>query len=504
MNLRVLSVGSALAALLVLLSLGLFRPDRPGGAQALESTGSQAVRPTSEVPPELTQPVETREPRAALAREESKPNQVRNARTFIDEEDEDPGTGVVVGQILDSDGARFEQGQVLVFRDGQFESPLKALELGGEHMGFQVELVAGQSYRLMADPESLPGDHIPAPAHYRKTAREASRYAMAFVHVERDQEHRQNVRVGLPGILAGRVVDRQGQPIVGSLARLTGLDKHFVGLSSSAITDEEGAFRLEGVFPGEHRLTFTWNQEWTPPMPMDLQILGGGERWLGDVVAGGGSHSIRGRILDQDGKPFPDLPVLCYSDAAVKDGLPSHNMSSALARTKTGKDGVFHLTGLPGIPVQVSLTPGFEPRKVGGIGHPAMWVDNLSVDLGIGQSNHDVGSHQVDESRPFEITGRLIFQPGWLSEKGNARAQLTAYVSRVPGMELPEGIRRTTLRRKPVAIDWEEGTYRCLIETPNTGVRLRFELPGEQDLVIVTQPRPFETELHDIRIPEDF
>ncbi len=452
----------------------------------------------------LEGPTHSTGPRTVLAGEKPPAPPEDPEPSVLDEEDEDPGTGTIVGQILDGYGARFEQGRVLVFKTGEFAAPLQVLELQGDRMEFKTELVANKAYRLMVDPESLTGDHIPAPLRHGADPKDPTGYSMAFVHVVRDREHVQNVRVGLPASVHGRLLDGDGKAIAGALARLAGLNKHFVGLSRDAITGDDGTFEFADVYPGEYRLTFSRKQQWTPPQPLDIAVLGGESHGIGNVRAGGGNFAIRGQILDQDGQPFVGLPVLCYSDAAVNEGLPAHNMGSALAHGTTGADGTFHLQGLPGIPVQVSLTPGFDPRKVGGKGHPAMWVPNLSVDLGSGLAMHDVGSHQVEESRPFEITGRMIFDSAWLAKKSNRSSDFQGHVSRIPGQVLPDGVLRTTLRRKTVDFDPEEGTFRCLVETPNTEVEVRFELDGQEDLVFVLQPVPLGSWYRDVRVPGDF
>lgn len=515
---RTIALGALSSVLIALLLSGLFDSPPEGQSLNLAFESQSSLLEIAPPPSELEAPIVNVESRTLVQGvkplEAALPAPLPLLLPGMDDEDEDPGTGVIFGNILDSDGARFERGRVLVFLNGRYAQPLLELKLEGPEMQFRSELPAGTAYRLVVDPESLQGDYTPALARSKKRSRpegarvtqeeDLKNYTLAYVTLVRDREHRQDLWVGLPAQVSGRLLGADGEPLPGALARLSGLDKKIAGLSEDCITGPGGDFRFTGVFPGEHRLTFSRAEDWTPPAPRDCTVLGGADRWLGGIRAGGGTQSIHGKVLNQDGLPFAGLAILCYSNVPVEEGTPAHNMSSVLARTTTDAEGSFQLMGLPSISVKVSLTPGFEPGKVAGSGHPAMWEPNVLVDLSTGPSLHNVGTHTVEESRPFEITGRIDFDALWAAKKQSRAKGLRAHISRVQGQALPDGVRRVSLRKQPVAIDFEKGTFRALVETPNTEIELRFKLPGEEDLVYVLKPVALDTWFQEIRVPTDF
>ncbi len=516
MNQRTLAVATLFAALMALVAFTFFRSPTGGDALNPDVEVESAPGDSGGEPAGLQAPTLQAEQRSVVggnAMEASAPVPSKQPGGQ-DLGEEDPGVGVIFGNILNSDGARFDQGRVLVFENGRRGKPLHVLALQGSNMEFRCELPAGRAYQLIVDPESLEGDYTPPLIRSlnRKNLRTGGKidpksldnYSFGFVLVVKDKELREDLMVGLPAQLGGRLLDSDGAPIEGALARLSGLESRISGLNESFVTGVDGVFQFKQVFPGEHRLTFTQKGEWNPPAPVDLTMLGGDDRWLGDVRAGGAGKSIKGMVVNQDGEAFPGLVVLCYSDAPVKEGVARHNFGSALAHATTALDGSFLLEGLPATPVKVSLTPNYNPRIVGGAGSPAMWVPNLKVDLSMGPSQAEVGEHVVDESRPFEISGQLVFDGSWLASKQHKKKHLQVSVSRVKGQELPEGVRRVLPKNERVKADRDSGLFQVQVETPMTEVELRFELEGYEDLVFTLQPLPQETWSKEIRVPSDF
>jgi len=141
---------------------------------------------------------------------------------------------------------------------------------------------------------------------------------------------------------------------------------------------------------------------------------------------------------------------------------------------------------------------------VQGAGHPAIWEPPLLLDLSRGLRTVDVGTHTVEESRPFTLRGELLFDETWLANPANRKQDLRAEVSADGALSLPEGVRRTPLGTRTVEFDRERGSYHCRIETPMTAVRLRFQLEGYADLLFTVEPQALETWSRAIRIPGDF
>ena len=428
--------------------------------------------------------------------------------------DTEAKTGVIFGNILLSDGSRFDRGRVLVFANGERETPLKELELTGYAMEYRCELPAGRAYQLIVDPHSLLGDYTPPlirSLHRKRLGQTESvdpkdlrNFSFAYVSLVEGTEHRQDLRVGLPAEVAGRLLAADGAPMSGVNARISGLNSRVAGFSEDSITAAEGRFEFKGVYPGDYRLTFFRAEAWNPPAPLDITILDGESRWLGEIRVEGAGRTIGGTVLDQDGLPFPGLAILCFSNAPVKEGVARHNFSSALGRAVTGADGSFVLDGLPNLPVKVSLTPKFEPNLVRGPGHPAMWEPSIEVDLSRGSGHRDLGTHTVHESRPYTLSGTLVFDEAWLASRGGKRRGLRATVSQIKGGTLPEGIRRVSLRRQAVTFDFDAGTFQCEVETPMTEVEVRFKLKGYDDLVVKLQPEALGSWSREIRVPADF
>lgn len=428
--------------------------------------------------------------------------------------EEEPETGSIHGSILDSTGARLDQGRVLVFADRKLTSLVTTLKLEGPELEYRCELPANQGYYLLVEPQSLGSGYVPALARSRKSAIPTAPthseleylgyFTKYFVALEGGEEVRRDLEVGLPARATGRLLERDGRPISGALARLSGIDESIAGLSEDCITDEHGVFAFAEVYPGNHRLTFSMASEWSPPTAHDVAIAGGEDRDLGDFRAGGGQSTIRGRVVDQDGEPFPGLPILCYSDQPVEEGLPAHDMGSVLGRATTDESGLFELAGLAAIPVKVTLTPDYDPGSIQGPGHPAYWEYPVLVDLQHGPTVVDVGTQTVDESRPFEVRARVVFDVTWLAESSHGKRDLSCTLSQVEGESLAEGVRRASIRARRVALDPETDTFTCLVETPMTTLELRLCLRGSEDLLFTLQPEALETWSQEVRVPSDF
>ena len=428
--------------------------------------------------------------------------------------EEVPRTGFIHGNLRDSSGAIISQGRVLIFGDRDLSKEVATLELEGPEREYSCELPAGKSYYLLVDPASLGSGYVPALGRSRGRSTERSHdqrespdltpYTKYFVTLGGGEQVRRDLQVGLLARAWGRLLDSNGSPIEGALARMSGLSKDISGLSEDAMTDSSGLFSYVELFPGDYRLTFSRAEAWSPPRVLDMTIHEAEVRDLGEFRAGGDGLSIRGRIVNQDGDPFPGLRILCYSNQPVEKGQPGHNMSSSLGRTTTDARGGFQLVDLPAIPVNVALTPEYHPNTVAGAGEPAFWVHPVPVDLSSRSSPAQIGTHTVDESRPFELSGRITFDASWLARQTSARQELECTISQVGDQALPEGVRRAPLNGKPVGIDFEAQTYSSLVETPMTKIELRFELEGYEDLVFTLQPAPHESWSRDIQVPLDF
>jgi hypothetical protein len=179
-------------------------------------------------------------------------------------------------------------------------------------------------------------------------------------------------------------------------------------------------------------------------------------------------------------------------------------MSSALTRVTTDEQGYFELQRLAAIPVTISVTPDFHPGPAMGAGRPAIWEPNLEVDLSEGPDVVDIGEIVVQESRPFRISGDLVFDPQWLGQAGHGKTDLSIHIEQVAGEQLPEGVRRVPVHRQKVPIDLADGSYAFAVETPSTRIRLTFSLKGYPVLRFVVRPEALQSKTRTIHIPSDF
>ncbi len=389
----------------------------------------------------------------------------RRALAILQGSEEDPGTGIILGGIFDSTGVRISQARVLVFTDKKSSDPVETLELGGPRWEYRIELTAGKDYWLRVDPESLDGELSPT-------------LGQAYVSLERDVEARMDLTVGRLATVMGRLVAADGGGIPGATARLIGQDPDLLGFSLAGMTDAWGDFSIERVVPGTYRLRFSRDADWVAPHPLEVEVEANRLSDVGDIRVEAGRKSIRGSLVDQDSQPFSGLEILCYSNQVVGDGIPAHDMGSVLGRATTDENGVFRLRGLPAIQVKISLTPNFNPNAILGPGSPAIWEPPQEFDLETSGAVLEAGTFTVEESRPFEVSGQLLFDPEWLAQEERQDSDLSATVSLAKGQTMPDGVRRTSLRGRPVDIDLETGLFHIWVETPRPGVELRFRLRG--------------------------
>lgn len=414
--------------------------------------------------------------------------------------------GALRGHVVDANGARLPVGRVRIFRDPDDAEPLAQAEVEGDEREYHFSLTAEKAYYVAVDPASVENFGVPPLSKGFAAAMRGpdgailpSGYTRMRVLAGEGETIWLDLPVARLADVVGRLLGEQGEPLPGIVARVNGIETISSGTTQDDTTDEHGVFRHHHLFPGSYRLSFfspKASDDFRPPRVLDFALVDGEGRDLGDIRVQRDSCTVIGRIVDQDGRPFPGLPISCYPSATDKDQVRAFGLNDAVGRTKTGPDGSFELTELPAILCKISLTPNYEPSKVVE-GQPAIWEQPVEVHLSRQQLVTDIGVHVVQQSRPFRLEGRLLEgAPG--SHRG-----LKATVSDI-GEGLPEGVRRTPLRRTPVKLDWEAGTFECLVETPRHEIELRFQLKGHEDRVFRIEPQPWGVWTQDIAIPQDF
>jgi protocatechuate 3,4-dioxygenase beta subunit len=417
----------------------------------------------------------------------------------------EPAVGWLHGHILDGLGVRLPRGRVEVFDGRSSREPVAHAEVEGTEREYRISLLAGPAHYVAVEPSSVEDFGVPPLVRgFTNAARDSNgallpgEYSRARIVLAEGETIQRDFSVGRPCEVVGRLIGQEGEPLSGVLARVTGMDADVAGNAQDATTDEGGVFRFHHLFPGTYRLAFhpqPGPEGFVPPVPPDFVLADGESRDLGDIRVPRGTCAVIGRVLDQDGRPFPDLPIACYPNSDPDEKAP-HGLGEVIGRARTGPDGTFRLEDLPAIPCKISLTPDYVPRVVPG--QPAFWEPAVEVFLTAKAPVVDVGVHVVHQSRPFRLEGLLLEKT-----PGEHRRQLRITVSQI-GEPPVDGPRRASLRRAPVSVNWNEGTFECLVETPRPGIELRLELKGYKDLVFELEPEPLGTWSKDIRIPEDF
>lgn len=420
---------------------------------------------------------------------------------------EKPAEGWLRGHILDGIGNRLPRGRVEVFDRPSSIEPVAHADIEGTEREYRLLLPAETAHYVSVEPSSVEDFGVPPLVRgYTRAERDPDgailprAFSRARIVLAEGETIQRDFSIGRPCEVVGRLLSEDEEPLSGVLARVSGLDANNAGNAEDAVTDESGVFRFHDLFPGTYRLVFhppAGSESFVPPIPPDLVLLDGESRDLGDMRVLQGTCTVIGSIVDQDGRPFPDLPIACYPNSSGPDGKVPHDLGSVLGRTRTGPDGTFKLSDLPAIPCKISLTPDYVPRQVVP-GQPAFWEPDVEAFLSAREPVMDIGVHVVQQSRPFRLEGNLLEKT-----RGEHRKMLRVTVSQV-GESPPDGPRRASLRREPVSVDWEEGTFLCLVETPRPGIELRLELNGYKDLVFLLQPEPGGTWSKDVLIPGDF
>jgi len=234
-------------------------------------------------------------------------------------------------------------------------------------------------------------------------------------------------------VVQGRILTSTGSGVWGVDVELQCVLPSRQYLAYRARTDRHGSFELQDVVPGRYRLE-SWligapeqYRSLSRPIPPDVEIQFG-TTVLDDVVLGSGPGTVRGRVVDQDGRPFPGLQVICYPKVEVPDGDVPYGMT-IIARDETGQDGSFSFAGLPAAKIAVAVDPyGFLPFRQF-YGKPpnrlAAHVEQVIVDVAQ-QPVRDLGTITAIVNRPFTFKGRVELGPECHGQGfGRTRARLT-------------------------------------------------------------------------------
>lgn len=142
------------------------------------------------------------------------------------------------------------------------------------------------------------------------------------------------LRLADGAILEGVVLGPQG-PVKGARVELAG---ERPGMLGSAVADEAGHFELSGL-PAGRATAVAIASGFAASEPSPLALRDGARAHLDLRLSEG--LALRGKVVDDRGRPVPDAMVEAYLETGARAPLPGRNVSAT-----SGPDGTFALTGL--------------------------------------------------------------------------------------------------------------------------------------------------------------
>jgi protocatechuate 3,4-dioxygenase beta subunit len=225
----------------------------------------------------------------------------------------------------------------------------------------------------------------------------------------------------------GRVLDSRRMPLEGAYVFLSyaGVDYMSGTSRGEARTDATGYFEIRQPYPGNYRLFAQAGGMFeagshleVTPLPVELSLEGGGVHPVGDLIWGGGSIAITGKLVDQDGQPFEGSSVKCYPCGEPREGWRELGLRFPVTRSLSDEGGRFSLEGLQPGRYRLSLAADWnEPLETR---RAATWVSPVFLDLRSESpgATVDVGERFVPEARPFLLEVTFEVDRDWLREQG--------------------------------------------------------------------------------------
>jgi len=251
--------------------------------------------------------------------------------------------------------------------------------------------------------------------------------------------------------VSGRVVDASGAPAAGALVRVDTLETRvrIKARSNGAPVGDDGAFVIEGLYPGEYVLSLggkSWGRgqgpqpAWfadtdlpsgfrdPPRLYLDLR-----DRSLTDVAlcVTPGNLAISGRLIDAEGLPIGGREVRVES-THLANGAPdsrfdvrAYEKRGIAAMTTSDADGVFRIEGLDRRPLALVVLGVKVPKLDGGawwFGEPtALFAFDPSTDP---DDSIDVGDVIVPKVPLYRASGTVVLDASHPDAGGLVRGEL--------------------------------------------------------------------------------
>ncbi len=306
------------------------------------------------------------------------------AGQMLDQDVHLDGNGLLSGQVLDSDGRRLFP--AIVYLLGRTSRLVCQTNESGQ---FLIKGIPAGSYRMWVRMEG----YVPA-----------ERTNLTFDTGETKSDITLVMKAG--AMVAGTVRDGAGRPLAGVYVS-TLPDPQRLG-TQKAVTDDTGAFELDGVVPGKQQLQ-AWAPGSYPRLSPEVDIRVGTENQVDIRFAGGGR--IDGRVGVDDGSELPDN-VRVYARPATDESGRGHAFSA-----QVDGDGAYEF---------VCLEPGRYRVSARTRGHAYFDPDPTVVEIaGDETRNVDLVLH-----RSASVEGRLQDPDGTAVANARLRLRLSGSGSR--------------------------------------------------------------------------
>ncbi len=277
------------------------------------------------------------------------------------------------------------------------------------------------------------------------------------------------------------------------------------GLNAHGFTDANGYYEFARVHPNTYWIQLTFDERYAYPQsprgetyedlsqaPQFPFEIASNEVVRKDVTLGGGNCTVRGIVVDQDGRPFPGLEVLAYYKNLPGDDLPRLTWGNRAGHAVTDDQGEYLLDGLFPEQLGIQIEPhGFRFGAKVGENLLGRWIEHTEVDLR--SSCHVEAPDSVaHRSRPFRVFGRVQLDPEWaaLQQVTPNRLEMTLLW---PPREFPRGEEpeHGAMRRQERVDIERDGAYEWAVETPVSRMTVRVE-------AVWTDASPVEFEIEPI------
>jgi hypothetical protein len=408
---------------------------------------------------------------------------------------------LIHGHVLTAENLPPPSARVCARRSG-WTSGMASIEPDGS---FELVVDAGHSYQVLVDKSSLPDGYLePALQDQGVPGSSAPGYYATEVAIPPEGgTFEVTLRVFVATIVRGRIVGPHGEPVPNCWVRVQDTRPDRRGIAATGYADEAGFYELADCRPASSCLVqvnpLTSTNEGlrllAVPMPLAIEVPEGEDLTIQTIRLGAGPNGISGRVVDQWGEPWADLPVRVYSG----DWL------GTLVQTRTDEHGRFHVAGLDPAQVKVQIAEEYRvARRAIGTRNPRWFSPPIPLDLRSPETRYDLGTITLAASEPYFFEGTLVLDETFATEReielDDLRIQLSWLAEPAPGERAPGPWAETLVQPD---YDKKTGRLRWSCETPHPPVRMTVSarIIDPPEVVVDLTPQPNRLEERSIRYP---